>query len=223
MAYPGTFQNRTRDEAKAELVEYVGGVGRTNALDRAGLAWDSAVRDYNRVAWRFNVTSTDITLVDETSEYALPDKVRTPVRCQLLDSNDLSRAIVRWFPYNEFLVARRNQVSGASVPLYYTMQNTHETGLVTFDPRPVAPFTYPTVRLFYAKWIDLQPTAGSTLDVPPDVEEGIFQLAVAKLTAKNKRFGKEAQLAYKIANELRFDCYRNHRIFGEINIRGANG
>jgi len=231
--YPEIFQNRTRTTACAELAEYVGGVTRTDALARAGLCWDAAVREFNSVAWRFNIKVQEITLDGTTvdgvtgvigvPDYQLTDKFRSPVRCQMLDAQKLSRTLVQWFTYNEWLVFRRNQLTGGPIPLRYTARNVHETGIVTFDPRPVGPLTYPTARIIYASWIDLQPTAGSTLAVPPDVDEAIFQLATAKLIAKNKRFGGEAELAFKVAHEMRMAVERNHRIYGEITQWGANG
>lgn len=231
MAYPNTFQNRTRDNAIAELLETVGGSGQTDAQTRAGRAWDAAVRDFNSVIWRFNIKTQDITLdgttvsggVQGIAEYQLTDKFLAPVRCQLLDSNGLSRALVQWFPYAEWLVWRRNQLTGGPLPLRYTARNVHETGKVTFDPRPVGPLTYPTARLFYASYIDLQPTGNLTLDVPPDVDEAIFMLAEAKLLAKNKRFGDEAITAFKLAADMRLRVERQHRIYGEISQWGANG
>ena len=223
MAYPDTFQNRTRTQVQDELLEFVGGVGRTDAASRAGLAWDAAVREFNSVAWRFNIRTTDVTLINDQQEYTLPDKVRSPVRCHMVDSNGRTRTIVWWIPYTEWLLARPDQSTGASIPSRYTMQNIHETGNVILDPRPLTPFTYPTARLTYATWIDLQPTAGSKLDVPSDVDEAIFQLATAKLMSKNKRYGKEAIAAFQFAKAFRNDIERNHRIFGEITIRGASG
>lgn len=232
MPYPEVFQNRTRSQAQAELVEYVGGGGQTDALDRAGRAWDAAVREFNSVAWRFNTKVQDITLDATTvspsgvvgvADYLLTDKFRSPIRCQMLDAQGLSRALVQWFPYAEWLVWRRSQLTGGPIPLRYTARNVHETGLVTFDPRPTGGLTYPTARLIYCSWIDLQPTAGLTLDVPPDVDEAIFQLATAKLISKNKRFGDDAKMAFQIALESRMASERNHRIYGEITQWGANG
>lgn len=230
--YPETFQNRTRDQATAELVEYVGGVGQTDALARAGKAWDAAVRDFNSVAWRFNIKVQDITLdgafvsgtgVIGQPDYQLTDKFRSPIRCQMLDAQGLSRTLVNWFPYNEWLVWRRNQLTPGPLPLRYTARNVHETGIVTFDPRPIAPLTYPTARIVYVSWIDLQPTGNGFLDVPPDVDEAVFSLAVAKLISKNKRFGDESEQAFKEAADLRLRVERNHRVYGEITGWGANG
>lgn len=227
MAYPSTFQNRTRDAAKAELVEYTGGVGQTDALDRAGRAWDSAVREFNSVAWRFNIRVQDIALVDGQQDYDLADKFRSPVRCLMVDNSPspgpYTRSLVEWFPYAEWLVWRRSQLTGGPLPIRYTARNVHETGKVTFDPRPTAAFTYPTARLIYATWIDLATGGSSVLDVPPDVDEAIFQLAVAQLIAKNKRFGDDAKIAFDRAEEMRMRVERNHRIYGEITQWGANG
>lgn len=232
MPYPETFQNRTRTQAQDELVEYVGGVGQSDALARAGRAWDAAVREFNSVGWRFNIRTQNITLDGTTvngagvvgvAEYQLVDKFRSPGRCNMLDSQALSRTFVPWIPYKEWLIWRSDQQTGTSLPIRYTARNVHETGLVTFDPRPQGILTYPTARLIYLTWIDLQPVAGSTLDVPPDVDEAIFQLATANLLAKNKRFGDDARMAFQKAADLRLACERNHRDYGEITVWGANG
>lgn len=230
MAYPNTFQNRTRLQAKEELLEYTGGVSRPEALDRAALCWDAAVREFNTDAWRFNIRTQDITLdgttvvggVTGVQDYDLADKFRTPVRCLLLDSNSVTRRRVVWLPYNEWVMLRPDQVTGSNVPSFYTARNVHETGKVSFDPRPLGTLTYPKARMIYATWIDIQTTDASALDVPPDVDEAIFQLAVAKILAKNKRF-EESQVAMEAAARLRFIVQRNHRIFGEDTQIGANG
>jgi hypothetical protein len=189
------------------------------------------VREYNSVAWRFCIKTQSITLdgttvvggVQGVAEYQLTDFFRTPIRCNLLDAQGLSRTLVTWMPYAEWLVWRRDQLTGTSLPIRYTARNVHETGMVTFDPRPFSILTYPTARLVYASWIALQPTAGLTLDVPPDVDEGIFQLAVANLIAKNKRFGDDAKMAFEKANQMRQWCERNHRVHIDMVGWGANG
>jgi hypothetical protein len=221
--FPQTFQNRTRTQAQAELVEYVGGVGQSDALTRAGEAWDAAVREFNTVAWRFNTAQQDIALVNNQQTYTLNDFFQAPLRAKLVDPNGKERTALTWFPYAEWLVYRPSQLTGASQPYIYTAQNTYQTGLVTLDPFPVAPFTYPTFRIFYLTYIQLQPTAGLTLNVPPDVDEAIFQLAVAKLIAKNKRFGGDSEQAMALALRMRAAVERNYRSWGEITQRGTNG
>lgn len=224
MPFPQTFQNRTRGDAALELSEYVGGGQRPEALERAGRAWDAAVREFNSVAWRFNLTIQDITLISnpETPNYPLDDFVRTPLNVQMIDSTGKTRVTVDWIPFSQWLNVRSDQTSGGPVPRLYTMRNLHEEGEVIFDPRPAGTLTYPTARLYYLKWIEIQPSDGGFLDVPPDVDEAIFQLAIAKLISKNKRFS-EATVAYGLAAALRIQAERNHRVWGAITIVGANG
>lgn len=218
--FPQTGSNRTRSQAVAEIAEHAGGDDRSIVAARAGRAWDAAVREFNTVAWRFNRMVQDITLVTLTPDYTLNSDFRSPLRALILDSSSETIDEVSWMSYPEWTMAYPDQSSTASYPDIYTARNVHETGLVTFDPIPKAPFQYPKVRVHYHRRIALATSDGSRLDVPMEVDEAIFALALAKFMAKVTGFqtaeSAGASPFYVTARALRSDVEREWRDYEDF-------
>jgi hypothetical protein len=220
--FPQTAQNRTRAQAKEELAEFAGGGNKPDTLVRAGRSWDAAVREFNVVGWRFNRVQADITLVAGTKTYELPTEFRTPVRAQLVDSNDAENYTLEWIPYERWQITFDSQRTGAGCPEGYTALNIHGTGLVRYEPFPAGTLSYPTVRHTYLKRIALATTDGDRLDVPVEVDEAIFQLALAFFISKQRSFD-DAQQIFVLAKTLRLECEREHRHWIEESGWGATG
>lgn len=227
--YPQTSSNRTRATASFELTQYVGGGDRPEALVRAGLAWDAAVREFNTVAWRFNRTETDITLVDGSASeaaklYTLPVGFRSPQRCVLVDGSGTMRWDLDWLPYE---VWRRDFAlvsSTSALPMWYTAINVHGTGQIRFEPSIVGTPTYPTARLTYHSRISIAAGTNATLNVPMEVDQAIFARAAAILSMRSRGAqGGDSQLLTQEAALLRAFVEREHRDFGTLTGWGANG
>lgn len=197
--FPSTSQNRPRTDALLEISEYVGGADRPEVLTRAGRVFDSAVREFNMgTYWRFNRQRQTIPLAADTSDYTLNTDFYAPLAAVLLDVNGKSVDYqLEWVPYELFVTIHTNQQSGGDPPYSYTARNDFDAGLVTFNPRPVAPSTYPNVRLDYFSRIVVTSGNGK-LRVPSDVEEAIMHLAIAKMIAGKKGFA-DAREAYQLA------------------------
>ena len=185
-AWSQTGDNRKRKDVVIEIADYSGGGNRPVVQLRAQQAWDSAVKEYNAVLWKFNRVVADITLANNTQDYDLATNFAEPLRAVLLDSDGIERVPVFWVKYEEWLhfVADNKGTSGA--PEHYSARNTHANGKVSVYPRVASPITYPTMRLHHFRRIALAADGEATLDVPMEVDEGIFQLAVAKHMMKEK-------------------------------------
>lgn len=223
--FPQTGSNRQRHLALAELAEYVGGVGRPEVLARAGRAWDAAVREFNTVSWRFNRVSQSITLVPGTKTYTLSTDFRGPYRACMLDSNGVEKWQLEWMTYECWLDIYSSGTSGgSSLPDYYTAFNSHNAGLVRFEPWPTGTLTYPTAQLNYFRRIALATGSDDVLNVPMEVDEAVFQLAAAMLLERTK--GSDSDDARNMrgqAKALRMECQLEHRDWPELTGWGANG
>lgn len=188
--FPQSGSNRTRNQAIAELLDYVGGAGDADEEGRAGRSWDAAVREMNMYAWKFNRVRQIITFntVTPTADYNLNTDFRSPVRAMLQDSDSRTVTDLVWTEYRDWTQIYTNQRGSANMPFRYTARNAHETGIITFDPRPdggtAGEFTYPTCQLDYHRRIAMQPTGDQVLDAPVEVDEAIFQLALAMHVTK---------------------------------------
>lgn len=220
--FPQTSANRTRREAREELVEFGGGQNKPETLIRAGRSWDAAVREFNSVGWRFNRTTADITLVADTKTYALPSDFRSPVRAQVVDSNSVEVYTLAWIPFERWQMFFENQQSGGQYIDCYTALNVHGAGEVRYEPFPVGTLAYDTVRHTYLTRIALASGEEDVLNVPVEVDEAIFQLALGYFLAKMRGFG-EAEQIFTLAKMLRNDCEREHRHWAEEAAWGANG
>lgn len=222
--FPQTDANRTREQAQTELALYLGGGDNAENKTFAGQAWDSAVREFNSIGWRFNVTNQSITLVADTKEYSLNTNFRTPVRGMLQDSNGNNQYTLRWLPYEVWLESFYPQSSGFGIPNYYTAQNIHNLGLVRFEPWPAGSLMYPTANITYLKRITFASGREDRLNVPVEVDEAIFQRAAAILLGRIKGPGSDDTIAQnREASILRAQCEFDWRFFGENTGWGAQG
>lgn len=220
--FPQTSSNRTRKQAREELAEFTGGVNKPDVVVRAGRSWDAAVREFNSVGWRFNRVQANITLVAATKSYSLPTDFRSPVRAQCLDSNSNEARTLEWIPYQIWAEYYDSQQTGSSVPDYYTVLNVHNAGQVRYEPYPLGTLTYSTVKHTYLRRIALASANEDRLNVPVEVDEAIFQLALAFFIAKQRGFDDASQ-AFTLAKVMRLDCEREHRHWQEETGWGANG
>jgi hypothetical protein len=196
--FPQTGDNRTRESASIEIAEHHGGSSQADVTERAGKCWDAAVRQMNAFLWKFNLVTEDITLsspvaADATagivanSEYNLSANFKFPFRAILVDSSSKPRDSVQFVNYGEWLAHTPDQSSTTSSPTRYTARNIHQVGrIIVSPPLSTSSLTWPTLRLVYFRPIDLAEGATSKLAVPVEVDEAIFQLAVANFESKVK-------------------------------------
>lgn len=216
-SFPASGSNRARNAVISELTEWTGGGNRTEMQVRAGRAWDSAVRQFNAIAWRFNRMQDDITLssTSGTTDYTLNTDFRSPLKAMLLDSSSrLVEGPLIWMPYGQWVASWPDQTGTGNQPELYTVRNEHETGIVTFDPPTSGSNTYPTVRIDYHRRILTQSGDTGVLNVPQEVDEAIFQLALAIFISKVRSY-QEARDQFTLAARMRSECERMWRDFDE--------
>lgn len=221
VGFPQDDNNRTRGEALAEIAGFYGGASRPTILLRAAEAWESAIREYNTWLWRFNRVTADIPLNSPSpagsNTYNLETDFSEPNRAKIVDSNGKERDSLQWVPFAEWLMYFPDvSGSGSSRPLLYTAQNIHETGKITVYPTlNTSNLQHPTLRLYYFRRI-LIPTSDDTrLNVPLEIDEGIFQLGQAKMTHKQKSFF-HASDEYDRAQQYRLGLEHRFRDFPDI-------
>lgn len=219
---PATSSNRTRAQAVTELCYYTGGSDNAIAKVRAGTAWDRAVRDYNGVAWRFNRQYQDYTLptsFDSSGESALPDDFRSASRLMLLNSDGETVDFITFRPWREWTLTDPSHGVVGGGPNSYTFRNEHSSHKIVLDPIPdqTATYTYPTLRLHYHTRIELAPADDNLLDVPVEVDEAIFALALAKFIKMQK--GAKESLEYeRDASFQRSEVEREWRDYRDFEI-----
>jgi hypothetical protein len=217
--YPQSGSNRTRSAALAEIASFYGGESRPQIVARAGAAWESAIREYNTWLWRFNRVTANITLASPSpagsDTYDLATDFAEPNRAKLVDSNSKERDSLSWVPFEEWLIYFPDRSATSSRPCFYTAQNVHETGKVTVYPPPATSLQWPTLRLYYFRRIVVPTGDGERLNTPQEIDEGIFQLAQAKMTHKQKSFADAAQ-EYARAGDFRLGLEHRFRSFPDI-------
>lgn len=181
--FPQDNGNRTRAQLVEDVLGFTGGIDDTDMKGRAAAALDSAVREFNFLLWKFNRMRQDITLT-AGRDFNLNAAFRAPLNAQLLDANGEARERVEWVPFEEFAPAYWDLTDVSSYPEVYTIRNVHETGIVSVNPRLVAPLQYPTLRLDYFRRIVKLAGDGDILNVPEEVEEAIVKRAVAIILSK---------------------------------------
>jgi hypothetical protein len=211
--FPTEAAGRSRLEAAREIAEYAGGRDSDLQLARAKRNWDSAVRQFNRFLWNFNRVEQDITLVADTKTYALNTSFKAPFRGLLVNSDGDTVTRLGWIPYGEWLTFDPWNATGGAAPGRYTIRNEHNEGLVTFDPFPTGTLTYPTARIHYYKWIALATGDADKLNVPRDVDEAIFLLALANFLLKVD--GKQAASIKRLYDEMFLDIEQAQRGFAD--------
>jgi len=201
--FPQTTNNRTRTQMVDDVLDYVGGRDRSKWREVAGRSIDSAIRQFNTIAWRFNRTQQDITLVNDTSDYTLTSTVRNPLRCRLLDTNSVPVHTVHWQRFEDETKFTPSRLSVTSTPARYTIRNVHLNGVITFLPRiGTVNVNRPTARVDFHKRI-VVPASAALIDVPTEVEEAIVDEAVAITIAKVRTFveGRDARVLSRTSRE----------------------
>jgi hypothetical protein len=178
------------------------------------------VREYNTWFWRFNRVTQDITLASpspvDSDTYNLQSDFAGPNRAKLVDTNGDERDTLQWVPFEEWLIWFPDRSGTSSKPMFYTAQNAHQTGKVTIYPAANgSSLQHPTLRLYYFRRIALVTSGGERLNVPMEVDEGIFQLAEAKMTHKQKSF-EDAREEYVAARAYRLGLEHRFRDFPDI-------
>ncbi len=220
--FPQTGANQTRASATELLASFIGGEDRPESKTRAGKHLDRSVKEFNSIAWRFNRQTQDITLVADTKTYTLNTNFRSPLTAMLINSSSVTVRHIHWITYEDWILLKSDQTAGGSQPNLYTARNIHNTGLVEFDPFPTGTLSFPKVRLHYFSRIALATGQLDKLNVPGEVDEAIFQLAVAKLIHAEKGI-KSAEGDYALAKRMRLDVQNSHRDWGEMTGWGAEG
>lgn len=161
---------RTWGELKRELTRPVND-NDEGVLATASDCLTSAVRALNRFVWPHERLSFDITLASGTDSYSLPSAFKRELSAYLLDSG---RPNVRLFyiGYEEYLGQYSLKQDGQ--PTLYTLQNIHETGQVTFWPRPSSAYT---ARLSYYRRSGSRYQDAEIPDWDEEYEEVILQWA----------------------------------------------
>ena len=175
------------------MSEYFAGANRTDLLARAARSYDSAVREFNDTAWKFARTTLDIALASpspaSSDTYDLTLPFRDALKAFTVDADGNERSPVYFSPYRRFRDVHPSigQSQGAT-PVEYTFLNIHTFGKIQVWPKVVNPL-HPTLRLyFHRRIVFLGGGAGDRLDCPLEVEEAIFDLALALLTDKEEGF-----------------------------------
>lgn len=219
---PQTTANRTMGDVLIELAEYVGGSDRPDVRLRALRCWHAAIREYNSVLWKFNGRVQDINLAAATAgqnAFPLTLPFAGPRRAVLVGTGGDEEESIDWVNFEEWLTFFPDKRSDQSRPSVYTAHNVHNLGQIIIDPPAVvgAQMHYPTLRLYYYTYIALITNEAEKLNAPTDVEEGIFQEALAKMLQKTKGF-PESREAKAYAASLRVRLEQEHRGYPDIEV-----
>jgi len=211
-SFPQTTKNRSMGAMISELAQYSGGEDRPDVQDKARTSINAAVREFNQVYWSFNLLSQDHTLVAGTATYSLESVFARQHRAQMVDSDGKTREEVEWIPWELWASRFPSQNTTGSIPLWYTAQNFHEVGKLIVDPVPASSLTYPTLRLFYFRWIDVPAGDSDLIECPSVVEAAIFDTAIYKFLSKVKGF-RESRESLGAALLSRAAVEREYRAF----------
>lgn len=215
--FPQTGFNRTRLKAIQEIADHTGGSDRPDVQRRAADCYDAAVREYNSVQWIFNRMRNEIVLTAPSpagsADYSLNYDFDRPIAAVLIDAQGNDGGYVDFVPYRLFVEAFAIQTGIGSFPECYTARNVHQFGLITVYPRMGPTVNYPVMRVDYFRRILASTADDEGLNVPVEVEEGIFQLGLAKFVHKIEGASKATQ-DYRLAAAMRSEVERKHRDFG---------
>lgn len=196
-SYPQTAANRPFGDMVDELAGWAGSQSRESRKQEARYDIQRSIREFNEVPWAFNRKSDTFALdsaAEGTASFNLETDFRSPVVALLLDSNSKSRDDVQWIDYREWTQIDPDQQSSGSRPIYWTALNTHELGKIIISPPVADSVTWPTLNVIYHRWIVIPANDTSKINVPTDVEEAIFQTALAHFIARVRTF-QEASIA----------------------------
>jgi len=211
--------NRTRGDSLLELASYLNLEESVDAAVRAGRAWEAAVREYNTTLWKFNRVVVDVTFDDlvTTGEYDLPTDFKRQERAILLDANGKEAIPLAFFPYEDKVLYAPDETSPGPQPRLYTAFNIFSAGKIRYWPVPFGALQYPKARHSYFHEIIVPKGDDDRLNAPLEVDEGIFQLALAKFVHA-MRGSNAARTEYVLAGSIRALLEKTYR--GWIDSRG---
>ena len=172
---------RTFRELKDELARSYNPDDETT-LAIAGEAINAAIRSYNRFNWPWEILTHSISITADVDTYALPQAFKSPLSAYLLNSSRRNRRL-GYMPYETF--STEYALNGNGEPRIYTLKNVHETGLVTYWPRPQSSYD---AEVDYYRRTPIMRSDNDPLDVPMEAEEGILSWAWYEFV---KRIGGE--------------------------------
>ena len=151
----------------------------------------------------------------EPGVYPLQTDFRNPIRGSLLDVNGFEKYQISYQPWEQFPSIFEINDSPTTSPIVYTVKNPHLLGKVQFWPRVRIPNNYPVFRLIYSKFI--APALGDSdrLNVPVQVDEAIFKIAVANILSRVRSF-EEAKIAFALAAGYRMEIEQYLRDFEDF-------
>jgi hypothetical protein len=210
-SFPQTSTVPTRAETIAELASYTGGEGNPIAERRAGASYDAAVRSFNSALWKFNRKVNDLTLAASTADYDLATDFAAPMRAFLVNASSQECQQVYWMEWGPLKERIQPNTGNGSAPEFYAARNLHETGQVSIWPTPGTTLLYPTLRIYYFRRIARAANDADRLNVPEEVYQAVFQLALAMNIAKANSKASAVTAEYALAAKLRQDVEQAHR------------
>lgn len=182
---------RTWGELKRELARPVND-NDDGVLATAGDCLTSAVRALNRFIWPHERLQVNITLVSGTDTYALPSAFKREMACYLLDTGTNGRPFHRlaYMGIEELLGEYSLKIDGQ--PTAYSFQNIHETGRVTFTPRPNAAYY---ARIWYYRRTGSRYQDVEIPDWDEEFEEVVLQWAWMEMVKRMPGSENQAKLA----------------------------
>lgn len=220
-SFPQKASNRTLEVLAREIADHDAGGNSQVRRDRAKESLRDSVREFNDVMWKFCRVVTDITLAATAdgalAEFDLPSNFRTPLRAVFLDENDNETRALPYVPVEEKVHGWPSEQSVSNVPWVYMAFNVHIEGKVRYYPRLIGTFTWPKVRHYYFRRI-VHPTGpDDVLNVPEEVENAIFILAVAKFLAKQLGYNNPNTVRARAeADDARLRVQREWQDWGDI-------
>lgn len=162
---------------------------------------NNGVLALNMRTWKWSLTSQDITVAVDTSDYTFSAAFKAPFSMELLDSSDDSKAKLNWEAPQEFNVIFPYRKT-PGFPSHYTVFS-RDTSQLTLSAPPSQGFLdlYPTMRLRYYQRLQKLVSNGSVLTgAPSEVELYIVAHAEWHLA---KRFDpNRVEVAKRYVNEL---------------------
>jgi hypothetical protein len=146
----------------------------------------------------------------EPYDFDLNSDFRNPRRAWWLSSTGQEQGRVEYIEWEGQFTEFDWPSAAGGAALAYTVRNSFGTGKLMLWPRSRLPQTWPAMRLLYNKRTAPATGEGDKLAVPPEVDEAIFQYAVALLLSRVRSF-EEATKAFIMAADIRGSIEQEHR------------
>lgn len=156
---------------KTKVARYVLESNATTALSVAGDCIRDAVMELNTRRWKWAIVYQDVTLVAGTAAYDLAAPFKAPRKAELINSNSKAVGYLKYMDPFTFLREFPDRTNSGD-PYQYTVDNAHEYGQVILSCSPSAAFvaSYPTLRLWFYRRVQVQSGDSDVLDIPAEVE-----------------------------------------------------